>query len=279
MLSISDFSARIVDDEVQKKLFELNPNRKEYTEVITKDFPQYKYLFIENMYKNPYDIRDYLMNSSYIASTNLLSNERTGAPGMQQPIGNEWVKHFLQYCRDLLVNHKITKKEILWQQFQCYCNVFWTRMQSMNSNFRPHVDPGDMAFNYFLSDDLGPEAGTAMYSININGEEYMDVRHMQKAVTGRRDEDRFLMELENAMSAGRVGTGRAVSYKTFEGDKWFTKKGVVPYGFNCLSAYRGSVYHSADYEVSKYPEDHCRYSLVAMLTLSMPGTGSTFQTK
>lgn len=279
MLSISDFSGRIVTDESQKKLFELNPNRKEYTAVISKDFPQYKYLFIENLYQNPYDIRDYLMNGSYIASTNLLSKQKTGAPGMQQPVANDWAKHFLLYCVELLRNHKITQREIRWQDFQCYCNVFWTKMQSMNSNFRPHVDPGDLAFNYFLSDDLESEAGTAMYSITINDEEYMDVRDMQKAVTGRRDEDRFMMELENAMSAGRAGTGNPVPYQTFDGDKWFTKKGVVPYGFNCLSAYRGSVYHSANYEVDKYPEDHCRYSLVAMLALSMPGVGSSFQSK
>lgn len=277
MLSISDFSDQIVDDEKQKKLFELNPNRKEYTEVISKDFPDYKYLFIENMYQNPYDIRDYLMRSSYICSTNILSKEKTGAPGMQQPVANDWVKHFLIYCTELLRKHQITKKDILWQNFQCYCNVFWTKMQSMNSNFRPHVDPGDLAFNYFLSDDLGPEAGTAMYSIKVMGEEYMDVRHMQKAVTGRRDEDRFMMELTNAMSSGRSGSGESVTYRTFEGDQWFTKKGVVPYGFNCLSAYRGSVYHSANYDVGKYPEDHCRYSLVAMLAMTMPGVGSSFQ--
>ena len=279
MLSISDFSDQIVNDEKQKKLFELNPNRKEYTEVIAKDFPEYKYLFIENMYQNPYDIRDYLMHSSYIASTNLLSEAKTGAPGMQQPVANDWVKHFLLYCTELLTKHKITKRDILWQNFQCYCNVFWAQMKSMNSNFRPHVDPGDLAFNYFLSDDLPSTAGTAMYSINILGKEYMDVRHMQKEVTGSRNESRFMIELENAMSAGRAGTGTAVPYQTFDGDKWFTKKGVVPYGFNCMSAYRGSVYHSADYDVSKYPDDHCRYSLVAMLALTMPGVGSSFQSK
>ena len=279
MLSISDFSERFVTDDSLKKLFELNPNRKEYTEVITPDYPQYKYLFVENLHLNPYDIRDYLMNSSYIASTNLLVKEKTGAPGMQQPIGNEWVKHYLLYCRESLLNHKITKKAIRWQDFQCYCNIFWASMQSMNSNYRPHVDPGDMAFNYFLSDDLDSSDGTGMYSINIDGQEWMDVRHLQADVEKRPDRDQFLKKLEKVLDKGRVGIGKTTNYKRFDGDENFTLKGVVPSGFNCLSAYRGSVYHSAFYDPTKYPEDHCRYSLVAMLALTMPGVGNSFQKK
>ena len=59
-----------------------------------------------------------------------------------------------------------------------------------------------------------------MYSITINDEEYMDVRDMQKSVTGRR-EDRFMME--NAMSAGRAGTGNP-AYQAFDGTSGLLKE-------------------------------------------------------
>ena len=101
MLSLDQFRDRIVTPERLEKLFELNPNRKEYIEKMSPDF-DYRYIVIEDALMNPYDVRDFLINGAYMAGTNDLNPTKTGAPGMQQPVANEWANHifntFVIFC-------------------------------------------------------------------------------------------------------------------------------------------------------------------------------------
>lgn len=83
MLTLGDFDSRVVTPERLEKLFAINPNRKEYVEKISPDF-DLRYIAVENCLVNPYDVRDFLINSSYITGTNDLMPTKTGAPGMQQ---------------------------------------------------------------------------------------------------------------------------------------------------------------------------------------------------
>ena len=105
-LTFEDFKGRIIRPDEMKSLFEINPNRKEYT-VKLPDPWEHRYLVVEDVLVNPYDVKDFLIHSSYIAGTNDLIPDKTGAPGMQQPVANEWVKSFILYLRQLLYDHKI----------------------------------------------------------------------------------------------------------------------------------------------------------------------------
>ena len=118
-----DFKGQIIRPKDLETLFEINPNHKAYTKKIHPDWP-YRYLMIDDVLVNPYDVRDFLIQSSYIAGTNNLVPDKTGAPGMQQPVANEWVKPFVLYLRSFLYHKKITSRPIEWQDFCCYCNVF-----------------------------------------------------------------------------------------------------------------------------------------------------------
>lgn len=264
MLTLKSFDGQIVTPDLLEKLFEINPNRKEYTEKISPEF-DHRYICVENCLVNPYDVRDFLMNCSYITGTNDLMPTKTGAPGMQQPVANEWAKPYVQYLRNLLFHKKITTKKISWYDFSCYNNVFWKGMKSIDSNYRPHVDPGDFAFNLFLSDDLVDD-GTAVYSMNIEGTKWMDVRQLEKEGNYRSS------TIASLMSINRIGIGEVDEWELFKGDDVYELAGVVPGGFNTLSGYRGSVFHSAYYDPSKYPDGHVRYSLVAMLSITNPPT-------
>ena len=265
----NDFKGRIIFPSELDTLFELNPNRKEYIGSISKDFPEARYVAVENALMNPYDVRDFLINSAYIAGTNNLVPDKTGAPGMQQPIANEWMKPYVQYLRDMLFKKKITSRNIQWQDFCCYCNVFWRDMKAIDSNYRPHVDPGDFAFNLFLSDDMHEDDGTAIFSINVEGQKWLDVREMEKK-SGLRPST-----ISQVMDINRVGAGVPDDWVWFTGDEVYNLEGVVPGGFNCISGYRGSMFHTANYNPAWYPEGHVRYSLVSMLALSLPPAGKS----
>jgi len=272
MLTLKDFEHRMVNPSRLEKLFELNPNRKEYVEKISPDFP-HKYICVENALLNPYDVRDFLLECSYIAGTNDLIPTKTGAPGMQQPVANEWARPYILYLRTLLYNWKITTKNMAWQDFTCYNNVFWKGMKSIDSNYRPHVDPGDFAFNLFLSDDLVDD-GTAVYSINIEGKKWMDVRELEQSGEYRPS------TIASLMGINRKGVGELDDWQMFTGDEVYNLEGIAPGGFNVISGYRGSLFHSAYYDDTKYPDGHVRYSLVAMLALTNPPAGrSSFISK
>lgn len=271
MLTYDDFDSRIVKPDDLEKLFELNPNRKEYVRKIN-DKHKHGYVFVEDVLVNPYDVRDFLIQSSYIAGTNNLVPDKTGAPGMQQPVANEWVKPFVLYLRSFLYHKKITSRPIEWQDFCCYCNVFWKGMMSMDSNYRPHVDPGDFAFNLFLSDDLVEGEGTAMFSITTDEGTFLDVKEMEEQLRPS--------TISQIMDIGRSGSGNLTEWISFMGDDVYNLEGVVPAEFNCLSGYKGSYFHTAVYDPSKYPDGHYRYSLVAMLALTHPPAGrSAFLSK
>lgn len=262
MLTLKSFDGRIVTPDLLEKIFEINPNRKEYVEKISPDF-DHRYVCVENVLLNPYDARDFLLNCSYITGTNDLIPTKTGAPGMQQPVANEWAKPYVQYLRNLLFHKKITTKNITWHDFSCYNNVFWKGMKSIDSNYRPHVDPGDFAFNLFLSDDLVDD-GTAVYSMNIEGTKWIDVRELEKEGNYRSS------TIASLMAINRMGIGKVDEWELFTGDEVYELEGVVPGGFNTVSGYRGSLFHSAYYDHLKYPDGHVRYSLVAMLSITNP---------
>tara|TARA_A100001234_G_C12627224_1_gene386669 strand:+ start:1034 stop:1894 length:861 start_codon:yes stop_codon:yes gene_type:complete len=272
MLSLDQFRDRIVTPERLEKLFEINPNRKEYIEKMSPDF-DYRYIVIEDALMNPYDVRDFLINGAYMAGTNDLNPTKTGAPGMQQPVANEWAKPYIQYLRNLLFHKKITTKDITWHDFHCYNNVFWKGMKSIDSNYRPHVDPGDFAFNLYLTDDMVDD-GTAMYSLNVGSKKFMDVREMQENAELRSSTIASIMDID------RVGVGQLDDWKCFKGDDVYNLECVVPGAFNHISGYRGSLFHSAYYDDQKYPDGHVRFSLVAMLSVTNPPAGkSSFITK
>ncbi len=260
-MRLSQFDKQIIKPDELEKLFELNPNKKESLQPIGNT--DKKCLIVEDVLLNPYDVRDFLLTSAYIAGTNNLVEEKTGAPGMQQPIANQWVKPFAQYERELLWHHNICRKPIAWQDFSFYCNVFWPKMKANDSTYRPHVDPGEFAFNYFLSDDLNDDDGTAIYSMEIEGERWMDIRDMERRGRGAPHPE----TVSNMMQEKRVGAGKFDTWQRFEGDDMYKLEGVVPARFNCISAYSGSAFHSAYYNPDGYPEDHVRYSLVGMLSM------------
>ena len=257
-----DFKGQIIRPKDLETLFEINPNHKAYTKKIHPDWP-YRYLMIDDVLVNPYDVRDFLINSSYICGTNDLVPDKTGAPGMQQPVANAWMKPYVQFLRQVLFDEKITHRDITWYDFSLYCNVFWKNMKAIDSNYRPHVDPGDFAFNLFLSDDLDESDGTAMFIINMpDGQRQMDVKHLEK---------KFGIHpriISQRMDQGRVGEGLIDDWKLFDGDDVYDLATIVPAEFNCVSGYQGSLFHTAAYDPSKYSEDHVRYSLVAMLSVT-----------
>ena len=273
-LTFEDFKGRIIRPDEMKSLFEINPNRKEYT-VKLPDPWEHRYLVVEDVLVNPYDVKDFLIHSSYIAGTNDLIPDKTGAPGMQQPVANEWVKSFILYLRQLLYDLKITHRDITWYDFNCYNNVFWKNMIAIDSNYRPHVDPGDFAFNLFLSDDLHEDEGTAVFAINMpDGQKWIDIRDME------RKSGIHPRMISQRMDQGRVGEGKLDNWRYFQGDDIYDYVTTVPAGFNCLSGYRGSLFHTAVYDPKNYSDDHVRYSFVAMLALTAPATGkSSFLTK
>lgn len=271
MITLGDFN--IITPDLLEKLFEINPNRKEYVEEVHPDYPQHKYLYVENVLMNPKDVRDFLQKASYICGTNDLIPDKTGAPGMQQPIANEWTKPFLMYLRSVLFHKKIYTKNLTWYDFSCYCNVFWNTMMSIDSNYRPHIDPADMAFNLFLSENCSND-GTSIFSMELDGESWIDLRELEK---------KSLIppaRVSAAMDWNRVGNGIPDKWCCFEGDDVYTLRKVIPAEFNCLSAYKGSHFHTAHYDTSQYPDDYVRYSLVSMLALSLPPKGANpFLTK
>lgn len=61
MITLGDFN--IITPDLLEKLFEINPNRKEYVEQVHPDFPQHKYLYVENVLVNPKDVRDFLQKA------------------------------------------------------------------------------------------------------------------------------------------------------------------------------------------------------------------------
>ena len=264
MLTLDAFKNRIITPEIRESLFELNPNRKEYTEYIDPKYKETKYLLCDDVLMNPYDVRDFLINASYCTGTNDLIPTKVGAPGIQQPICNEWCKEYVQYLNGLVQKFKITSKTVTWYDFSCYCNLFWKGMKSINSNYYPHVDPSDMAFNLFLSDDLDEREGTAFFRINVQGEEFNDIRLYEKIA------QLHPRVITQRMDQGRVATGEVDDWQYFQGDECYTQLGVIPARFNCISAYRGSIFHTACYDPAWYPEGHLRYSLVSMLSISNP---------
>ena len=72
------------------------------------------------------------------------------------------------------------------------------------------------------------------------------------------------------MDQGRVGEGLLDDWKFFKGDDVYEYVTTVPAGFNCLSGYRGSLFHTAVYDPQNYSDDHVRYSFVSMLALTSP---------
>ena len=257
-----DFKGQIIRPKDLETLFEINPNHKAYTKKIHPDWP-YRYLMIDDVLVNPYDVRDFLINSSYICGTNDLVPDKTGAPGMQQPVANAWMKPYVQFLRQVLFDEKITHRDITWYDFSLYCNVFWKNMKAIDSNYRPHVDPGDFAFNLFLSDDLDESDGTNMFIINMpDGQRQMDARHLEKKC---RIHPRIITQ---RMDQGRIGEGLIDDWKLFDGDDVYDLAGRAPARFNCITGYQGSLFHTAAYDPRKYSDDHVRYSLVAMLSVT-----------
>ena len=267
-LTLDDFQKRIVRPDERASLFEINPNRKEYVELLDKRWPETKYLLCEDVLVNPYDVRDFLMESSYCTGTNDLIPDKTGAPGMQQPISNEWCKEYVQYLRELVAKFRITRKKVTWYDFSTYTNVFWKGMKAIDSNYLPHVDPSDMAFNLFLSDDLVKEEGTAFFRMNVDGDEFNDIKLYHKQ--GGRVHPRVI---SHRMDQCRIGAGIVDEWRYFRGNEVYEQIGVIPAVFNGLSAYRGSVFHTACYDPNWYPDGHARFSLVAMLALGLQGAG------
>jgi len=266
-LTFENFKGRIVTPESQSKLFELNPNRKAYTKKLHPDWDT-MYMMVEDVLMNPYDVRDWLIQASLLVGTNDLIPDKTGAPGMQQPVANEWMKDYVMFLRQCLYHLNITHRQISWYDFNCYTNCFWRNMKSIDSNYRPHVDPGDFAFNLFLSDDLHEDDGTAMYAIKMpDGQRWMDCRKMEK-ISGIHPNTTSMR-----MDQGRIGEGLIDEWKYFKGDEIYDWIGVAPARFNSVSGYRGSIFHSAAYDPTNYDDDHVRYSLVTMLTLTAPVNG------
>ena len=268
-LTIDQFEKRIVTPELRASLFELNPNRKEYVEYLNKEWPETRYLLCEDVLVNPYDVRDFFMNAAYCTGTNDLIPDKTGAPGMQQPISNEWCQEYVQYLRDLLTKFKITRQKVTWYDFSCYTNVFWKGMKAIDRNQLPHVDPSDMAFYLFLSDDMVKEEGTAFFRMNVEGDEFNDIKLYSKH--GGRVHPRVI---SHRMDQCRIGAGIVDDWRYFRGNDIYEPIGVIPAIFNGISAYRGSVFHTACYDPDWYPDGHARFSLVSMLALGMKSAGN-----
>ena len=101
-------------------------------------------------------------------------------------------------------------------------------MKSIDSNYRPHVDPGDFAFNLYLTDDMVDD-GTAMYSLNVGSKKFMDVREMQENAELRSSTIASIMDID------RVGVGQLDDWKCFKGDDVYNLECVVPGAFNHIS--------------------------------------------
>ena len=262
---LNGFNFRKMTSENLDKLFELNPNRREHIRPISVESSgafgiggyQYavcEYIFVEDVLMNPYDVRDFLISSSYVC-------EQNGAPGMQQVIANDWVRPYLKYLYYLLHVKNIVKEGRMgMNHFAAYTNVFWKEMPCRDINYhRPHIDPGDYAFNLFLSDTFDEDDGTAVYSLTHNYEKWVDVIEMESGCGLR------LEEIYKMMYPEEFGVRGMDKWKCFKGDKDYALEGIIPAQFNCISGYKGSLFHSPHYDISKYPDGHLRYSLVSMV--------------
>ena len=57
-LTFDDFKGRIIRPDEIEKLFEINPNRKEYTQKLPDPW-DHSYIIVEDVLVNPYDVKDF----------------------------------------------------------------------------------------------------------------------------------------------------------------------------------------------------------------------------
>lgn len=236
-----------------------------------------KYIVIDNFFKNPYDLINYLKQfpvenyDEHILSTYSFGDKVESEipflkpPGMQQLLPHKYFeflgfnlykilieKNFILDKGNSIHNNPEKMKSEL-HKFVYYTNIFYPGMFCLNKNNAPHFDQFEYASNTYLSEEIG--GGTAFYSLKYKDKKYYSVSELYSEEFEVRKEISELMD--NYMKADNI----IKPLTPVNEDDVFKLEGIVEYKFNRFILYKGDSWHSVYYDSEN--ELNTRYSLSA----------------
>lgn len=266
IMNISDFSELDF-----KYAFEINAEFDVFKD--TKD--DLTVITIDNFFKYPNDVLEALkqfpINNKDKFYEELQSDRRIlQPPGKQQLLPSGYFEGVSYILHKLLVEHdfvpfdfessqQFDKLGAQLSQYVYYTNIFYPGMPNLNNSHNPHFDQSTFAYNIFLSDaEIG--GGTSFYKLKHDGEEYSNIDDIMEI----EDHD-AKMDIRDKLNSMNITTDEdPENYIAPEETDLWKKYYTIPYEFNKLTLYKGTFWHTADYNSAT--ETDLRYSLAAIYT-------------
>jgi|TARA_B100001996_G_scaffold166882_2_gene127201 hypothetical protein len=228
-----------------------------------------KYLKIENIMKNPLDLRNFLLkyptedkNRSITEGEGHSFSKDSKSPGIQQPIERQLlpsIGNHIYFLAKRLNFLKYNKKDITWKY---YTNAYYNGMTSWNKNYLPHVDPFSYAANIFLTHS--PNTSTSFYRVRdrVTNQYFYGASSICQNPETRERHKRNLQERYDFNDKMFCPCGRNPWVK-YEGDDYYERYFHIPSTFNTLVMYMGRRWHTPCFDAVN--EKKVRYSLVAVI--------------
>ncbi len=264
-IKLSDFSAYTYNELLE--LCEFNPLND--LEILNTDCEGTRYLRIGNVFKNPLELREFVMkfptedkNRSLLEGEGESFGKSSKSPGMQQPLERQLIPAIgnqLYFIARRLNFIKFNKEHVTWKYFT---NIYYPGMTAFNRNYLPHVDPFSLAANSFLTDS--PTTATAFFRVKdrVNGKYYYGASEIYSNPDTRERHIKNLKERYGYCDKGFADTGLEPWVK-FDGDDYYEKYLSLPADFNSCYMYWGKKWHSVNFDAEK--ETKIRYSIVSVI--------------
>lgn len=160
---------------------------------------------------------------------------------------------------DYEANQEFQKLGDQINQFSYGTDILTPKMKNVMNNYMPHFDHTKFSFEVFLSEEE-ISGGTSFYKLKHKDQEYSSIDSL---VDVTEEEDRIeIRDLLNGMN--EITDSSPEYYTSFEENNIFKKYYTVPFEFNKLVIYKGTYWHSIDYDSAK--EENLRYSLTSSYT-------------
>ena len=227
-----------------------------------------KYIKIKNFLKHPIELRDFCMafpteDTFKSITENTYKEDRSASPGIQQMMDDRFVSKISETLHSIMFEKGMVKYDNDMLMWDYYTNMFYPKMQSVEGNQYPHIDPFSFASNIYLSEVNDCKSGTNFFKCVLkdpdgNEDTFYNVFELKSPLRNTHD---YLSVFENYRNVNKKT--KNTTFKTFQGDEIYKKYHFIPAEFNSVSIYKGAYWHNIEYGAESSKQ--YRYSLVGAI--------------
>lgn len=243
------------------------------------------YITIDNFFKNPDDLVDFLIkfpadDIEYRLNNNLFDFENNYyqcPPGIQQLIHPQYLNGLTKNLLEILcdcdylpntqnesnnINNEIYFNQI--EKFSYYTNYISSESVSFRKNNLPHVDQSKFTFNFHLSKDV--TSGLNFYKLKVKEKRFSNIKSIMKESSEEKNKISTLLNENLALTEKNLKDTKVEQFKSITENDLFVAYEQCDFKFNRLVLYEGDYWHSISHDsnVEKNP----RYSLVSTYNYS-----------